>query len=118
MRNFRNLRIWNDGIDLATFIYKVTKSFPREEEYGLTRQLRRAVVSIPSNIAEGCSRESNKEFCHFLGVGLGSGYEAETQLIIANRIGILEEERTNECLIKLWSLQKATTSMIIKTKAR
>ena len=118
MRNFRNLRIWQDGIDLAIFIYKITQSFPREEQYGLTRQLRRAVVSIPSNTAEGCSRESDKEFCRFLEIGLGSGFETETQIVVANRIGILEEDKTNECLVRLWNLQKATTTMIKRTRER
>ena len=75
MRNFRNMIIWNQGIDLAVKGYQLTKLLPKEETYGLRRQINRALVSIPSNIAEGCSRTSEKEFGRFLEISLGSAFE-------------------------------------------
>ena len=89
MRNFREMKIWNQGIDLAVLAYEITKQFPKEELYGLKSQITRAVVSIPSNIAEGCSRSSEKDFCRFLEISLGSAFEVETDLVIAEKVGSL-----------------------------
>ena len=87
VRNYRELIAWQKAMDLAEAVYQVTQEFPREEVYGLTSQLRRAAVSIPSNIAEGQGRRSTKEFTHFLGVAYGSLQEVETQIILATRLG-------------------------------
>ncbi len=87
VRNYRELIAWQKAMDLTEAVYHVTKGFPREEAYGLTSQLRRAAVSVPSNIAEGQGRRSGKEFVHFLGVAYGSLQEVETQLILARRLG-------------------------------
>lgn len=99
MKTHKDLDVWNKSIDLVEDIYKLTKEFPKEELYGLTNQLRRASVSISSNIAEGAARNSNKEFIQFLYVALGSLSEVETQLIIAVRLkfisGYNEEQITN-----------------------
>lgn len=86
MRNFRTYHVWQDSIDLVTRVYKLTKHLPPEEIYSLTKQLKRSAISIPSNFAEGCSRESEKEFKHFIEVALGSAFELETQLIIADNL--------------------------------
>ena len=83
----KNLDVWQAGIQLAEEIYKVSSHFPKEELYGLTSQLRRSAISIPSNIAEGAARSGDREFIQFLYIALGSLAELETQLIIANRIG-------------------------------
>lgn len=118
MRNFRELRVWRDSVDYATLVYQITKHFPADEQYGLTRQVRRSVVSIPSNIAEGCSRSSNKDFCHFLEIALGSAYEAETQQIIANRIELLSGDKLEECVATIQRLQKPITTLITKTRSK
>ncbi|HSW61450.1 MAG TPA: four helix bundle protein [bacterium] len=86
-----DLEVWKRAIDFVANVYKITDSFPKEEVYGLTSQIRRAAVSIPSNIAEGAARKSDKEFIQFLYIALGSAAETETQLIIALRIGYIEK---------------------------
>jgi four helix bundle protein len=87
-RSFRELVVWQRSIQLATLIYRLTQSFPREELYGLTSQLRRAAVSVSSNIAEGQGRLSSGEFRQFLGVARGSNFELQTQLEIARQLGL------------------------------
>lgn len=83
MHQFKELEIWKRGRLFCSEIYKITSNFPESEKFGLTNQLRRACVSIPSNIAEGSSRSSNKDFLRFLEIAIGSAYEIETQLLIA-----------------------------------
>ena len=92
IRDFRELRIWERSMELAEKIYEVTKRFPKSEIYGLTSQLRRAVVSISSNIAEGCGRRTSKDFVGFLYNAMGSVREVESQLILSGRVGYLEED--------------------------
>ncbi|WP_340114317.1 four helix bundle protein [Maribellus mangrovi] len=92
MKNFKNLKIWQNGIDLVVDIYKKTESFPKEEIYGITSQIKGSAVSIPSNIAEGSGRGTDKELNRFLDVALGSSFELETQLIIANKLNFLDDE--------------------------
>jgi four helix bundle protein len=91
MKHYKNLLVWQKAIALVTQIYVVTRTFPREELYGLTSQIRRAAVSIPSNIAEGQSRLTRGEFRQFLGIARGSLAELETQLIISEKLGYLTE---------------------------
>ena len=83
MHNFKDLRVWQKSIQLTTDIYKLLASFPTDEKFGLISRLKRAAVSVPSNIAEGAGRNSNKEFNHFLSISLGSLFELKTQLIIS-----------------------------------
>jgi four helix bundle protein len=89
IRNHKDLKVWKKSVDLVDNIYRITESFPNKEIYGLTNQLRRSAVSIPSNIAEGAARGSKKEFIQFLYIALGSLAEVETQMIIASRLGYL-----------------------------
>lgn len=91
VRTFRDLVVWQKAIDLVTEIYRVTQKFPKEEMFGLISQLRRAAVSVPSNIAEGQGRLTEKEFRQFLGNARGSLSEVDTQIIIAKNLGYLEE---------------------------
>ena len=89
MHNLKELKIWHKAIELSTEVYRLTADFPKEEKYGLTSQIRRAAVSVPSNIAEGAGRNSNKEFIHFLGISNGSYYELQTQLIISKNLSLI-----------------------------
>lgn len=87
LSGYENLRVWQQSMDLVVAVYELVKTFPREELYALTDQIKRSAVSIPSNIAEGGSRNSKKEFVQFLYIALGSASELETQLRIAQRVG-------------------------------
>ena|SRR5215467_5979134 len=89
MQNFRNLRVWGKAHDLTLRIYEVTRSFPREETYGLTSQIRRSAASIASNIAEGCGRTGKAELRRFLEIAMGSASEVEYQLLLAEDLGYL-----------------------------
>ncbi|HHE38789.1 MAG TPA: four helix bundle protein [Candidatus Cloacimonetes bacterium] len=97
-----DLNVWKDSINLVTEIYRLTKDFPQNELYGLTNQIRRSAISIPSNIAEGSGRKSKKEYIQFLYVSLGSIVELDTQLIIAKNLGYLPNKdiRTDLLTIK------------------
>ncbi|WP_289023345.1 four helix bundle protein [uncultured Salegentibacter sp.] len=92
--NHKDLDVWKRGMDLVEEIYKVTSSFPSSEIYGLTNQLRRASVSIPSNIAEGAARKGDKELLYFINVAIGSVSEIETQLLIAVRLKYIKGDNT------------------------
>lgn len=91
-RNFRNYKVWQDAIDYASKVYKVTSEMPWFEKKGLCDQLQRAVVSISSNIAEGAAKPSDNEFAHFLDMALGSAFEVETQLLISKNVGYLRSK--------------------------
>ena len=98
MAGYRDLKVWQTAIRLATEVYKLSGLFPKQETYGLTSQIQRSAVSVPSNIAEGHGRNSSKEFNHFLGVAMGSLAELETQLILAQQLGCLDEETIESVL--------------------
>lgn len=91
IKSYRELFIWQKGIKIVVLVYKVTKCFPKEEIYALTSQLKRASVSIPSNIAEGFGRQTDKSFNHFLNIARGSLNEIETQLIIAKELEFISD---------------------------
>lgn len=101
IRNFRDLDVWKMGKEIVLDIYKVSKKFPQEEIYGMVNQMRRAAVSIPSNISEGFNRYHNKEYRQFLYVALGSCGELETQVEIASVLGYVNQEDVNSLLEKL-----------------
>lgn len=90
MRNFRDIQVWHKAHDLTLKVYKVTKSFPREETYGLTSQMRRASYSIPTNIAEGCGRDSNIELGRFFTIAMGSASELEYTLLLSRDLGYVK----------------------------
>ncbi|MEZ2339315.1 four helix bundle protein [Mucilaginibacter sp. RCC_168] len=106
MHNLKELKIWQKAIDLAVEVYKATASYPTDERFGLTSQIRRASVSISSNIAEGAGRNSKKEFCNFLGIANGSAYELQTQLVISNKLNLLPDDLLNDLLKQIEELQK------------
>ena len=106
MHNFRKLDIWQKSIDLTVKVYDLTKKFPREEMFGLTSQIKRCAVSIPSNIAEGSGRNTSNDFNHFLAIATGSSYELETQLIIAEKLGFAEGEEVEYLISEIHINQK------------
>lgn len=106
MHNFRNLKVWQKAIELSTKIYSLTKNFPAEEKFGIISQIRRAAVAIASNIAEGAGRNSEKEFCYFLQVSLGSSYEMETQIVIAGNLNFLNDEAFNDTIISITEIKR------------
>ncbi|MCX2680090.1 four helix bundle protein [Galbibacter sp. EGI 63066] len=114
MHRFKDLEIWKRSRVFCSSIYKLTSKFPKAEKYGLTNQLRRAAVSIPSNIAEGSSRHSNKDFARFIEIAIGSTYEIQTQLLISFDLNFISEEKlrihSNELeeVIKMISKFKST----------
>lgn len=118
MRDFRKYEIWQDGVSLSTDIYRLTESFPKQETYALANQLQRAVVSIPSNIAEGSSRESEADFARFLEIALGSAYEVETQISIAYNLSYINQVRFDEILVEVQSIEKRLTSFINMLRKR
>ena len=106
MHNFRKLDTWLDGVELADTIYTLTASFPKSEVYGLSSQMQRAAVSVPSNIAEGSGKGSDRDFARFVSISLGSLFELETQIEIAYRRGYISTENYYALCPKIESLQK------------
>lgn len=111
MRNFRDLDVWNISVDFSKKIYSFLNYFPSSEKFGLSSQISRSVVSIPSNIAEGCSRNTQKDFSRFLQISLGSSFELETQLIIANKINYISDADFSEIITELHLIQKKIQSL-------
>ena len=115
--NFKNLKIWQKGIELAISSYELTGSFPREEKYGLISQMNRSAVSVPSNIAEGTAKSSEKHFFIFLENALGSCFEWQTQLIIAQKVGYLEKEEFNKYEQAIVEIQRMIDSFMNRIKS-
>jgi four helix bundle protein len=114
MHNYKELKVWKKSVDLATLVYSSTQLFPKTEQYGLCQQIRRSVVSISSNIAEGAGRNSDKEFSHFLSIAYGSLYELETQLIISMNLGYISADTFGLMEKEITELQKMIYSLIKK----
>jgi four helix bundle protein len=106
MHNFKELKVWKTGIEVSKMIFQLTKDFPPEEKCGLISQMIRATVSIPSNIAEGCGRKTNKELHPFLSISLGSSFELETQLIIAKKFDYISQESLDVVCALIIDIQK------------
>ncbi|MEK7170127.1 MAG: four helix bundle protein [Patescibacteria group bacterium] len=117
-KSYRDLIVWRKSVDLSVLVYELTEHFPRDERYALTSQVRRAVVSIPSNIAEGRSRSTKKDFCNFLHIALGSAAELETQIEIAKRISKTEVLSYKVVESLLTEVMKMLHSLISKLEAR
>lgn len=112
IKTHKDLNVWKKSIDLVVDIYEITKQFPDYEKFGLSSQMQRCTVSIPSNIAEGAARNSNKEFVQFLYVSLGSLSELETQLIISYKLNYVSEAIVDELGNKVEILRKQLLSLI------
>ena len=115
MQDFRKLIVWQRSMNLAAACYRLTKDFPREERFGLVSQIRRSAVSIPSNIAEGCGRNSPREFRRFLRIAYGSGCEVETQVRIARQVGIDSSDKTTAVLEEVDEIRQMLTALIART---
>ncbi len=111
IRNYQDLTVWQKAMDLVTEIYRISKTFPKEELYGLTNQMRRAAVSIPSNIAEGHARKSRVEYVNFLSIAQGSRAELETQLLIAVRLRYLTKEDAHDGMALLDEIGRMITTI-------
>ena len=113
MKDYKELDVWKKGIDLVIAIYEEIKIFPKDERYALTDQIKRSVVSIPSNIAEGASRNTTKELIQFLYIARGSASELETQIIIAEKLGYIKKNKTlnNEITVIRKMLNALITSL-------
>lgn len=117
MTNFRNLKIWQTGMALVMTIYKLCEILPKEEKFGLKSQITRAAISIPSNIAEGSSRSSNKDFKRFLEISLGSAFEVETQLLIIQKLQWIKIDQISHILNTLHEEQKMINGLINKLQS-
>ena len=117
MRDVRELKVWQKAHALTLEVYPVTAEFPRSELYGLTRQLRRAVSSIPSNIAEGCGRGSDADFARFLQMALGSASELEYQLLLCHDLGLLPERAHQGIEDRTTEIKRMLASFLQKLKA-
>ncbi len=106
MHNFKELIIWKEAMEVAKAIYQASAQFPANEKFGLTSQINRSAVSIPSNIAEGAGRGSDKEFIQFLNIALGSAFELETQLLLANSFGFMNDLKLKELVERLQKIQR------------
>ena len=118
MKTHKDLEVWQKAIAFVTDVYNRTSDFPKEEMYGLVSQLKRSAVSIPSNIAEGAARHSNKEFIQFLYVALGSLMELDTQLIIAKNLNFLSDENLNDLQTKADEIGKMLNGLIKYRKSK
>jgi four helix bundle protein len=98
VRSYRDLLVWQKGMDLAAEVYRLSRAWPKEEVYGLTSQARRAAAAIPANIAEGYGRESTASYSHFLKIARGSLKELETHLLLAERVGLTSQEHCADAL--------------------
>ena len=114
IRSYRDLRVWQAGMDLVVDCYKFTGPFPKDERFGLTQQMRRAAVSIPSNIAEGYGRVHLGEYIHHLSIANGSLKELETQILIANRLSFLTRERCHRLISQTSQLGRMLSGLTKK----
>ena len=112
MHNFKELKVWQLSRALVKETYQVTADFPSDEKYGLVSQLRRCAVSIPTNIAEGSGRNTDKDFAQFLNISLGSAYELESLLILSLDVKLINENQLNDLLPKISEIQKMTHGLI------
>ena len=114
MKDFRDLKVWEKAHHLAVSVYRATVSFPSEEKYGLTSQLRRSAASIPSNIAEGCGRGGDRELARFLQIAMGSASELEYQLLLCRDLGLFQDSVYKELEKPTIEVKRMLTSLIRK----
>ncbi len=112
MHRYKDLTVWQKAMELVVDLYRITEKFPLKERYGLITQMNRCAISIPSTIAEGAGRNTNKDFDHILAISLGSSFELHSQLVLSNRLGYVELEVVEKMEVELSHIQ----NMIVKLK--
>jgi four helix bundle protein len=117
MKDFRQLKVWEKSHLLALAMYKVTNQFPKEELYGLTSQIRRASMSIPTNIAEGCGRNTDADFARFLQMAIGSASETEYQLLLSHDLGFLNKEQYDKLNVDVTEIKRMLASLLKTLRA-
>lgn len=118
IKSYKDLIVWQKSFTLTLSVYKITADFPKSEIWGLSSQMQRAAVSIPSNIAEGYARQSLAEYIHFLKIAFGSGAELETQILIAREINLIDQGRFDEINALLGEVMSMLNSLIRKLKTK
>jgi four helix bundle protein len=116
MRDFRQLQVWEKAHEMTLAVYSSTSSFPKDEMYGLTSQLRRSAASVASNIAEGCGREGDAEFRRFLQIAMGSASEADYQILLAHDLGFLSSESHAALLARATEVKRMLATLIRRLK--
>ncbi len=116
MRNYKDLRVWEEAHRLTLDVYRATQSFPRDERFGLTSQMRRASVSIPANLAEGCGRRSDGELARFVQIAMGSGAELSYHLLLARDLGFVKNEEYAELDANLGRLMRMLSALSAKVR--
>ena len=117
MIDYRKYKVWQKSHNLVLEVYKATSLFPSTEKYNLASQINRAVISIPTNIAEGCGRETQKELIRFLYISSGSAHELEYLIFISQELGFIEQQNANDLLSRLLEIKKMLASLIKKIKS-
>ena len=117
MRDFRQLKVWNKAHELTIAVYRATRSFPKEELYGLTSQIRRSCESIPANIAEGCGRTGGAELARFLNIAMGSASELEYHLLLCHDLDLLEATKYEQLAAGVVEVKRMLTSFVQKLNA-
>ncbi len=117
MKDFRDLKVWEKAHQLTLSVYRATRTFPKEELYGLTSQIRRASASIPANVAEGCGRGGDAEFARFLQIAMGSASELEYHLLLVHDLNLLEAKEYETLAEKVIEVKRMLTSFLQKLKA-
>jgi len=118
MNSYKELKVWQKAMELVTVVYRATGEFPKEEQYGLTSQMRRSAVSVPSNIAEGWGRGNTGEYIRFLGIARGSLMELETQIIISEKLSFLQTNAQETLLTQLREVGRMLNGLITSLKKR
>ena len=116
MRNYRELKVWQRAHQLTLDLYKVTRSFPQYEQYGLTSQIRRAASSIGANLAEGCGRRGDAEFARFVLIAMGSASELDYHLLLARDLAFLQPKDYERLAAELAEIRRMLTSLLLKVK--
>lgn len=118
MKDFRDLHVWEKAHHVVLDLYRVTAEFPQAERYGLTSQMRRAAISIPSNIAEGCGRRSDADFARFLQIALGSASELECQTLLARDLGFLDGRRSHQLIEGIIEVKRMISGLLRRLRAQ
>jgi len=116
MRDFRGLKVWEKAHQLTLDVYRATRSFPDEERFGLTSQMRRSAASIPSNIAEACGRGGDLEFGRFMRIAMGSASEVEYQFLLAHDLGLLTSESHDALLVQVTEVKRMLSALIVRSR--